>query len=476
MASETLETILVEARKRAETAKQSRLETLPPELKMEIARLLRHPIHLALTGPNWYEFVTKNEAILASVIVFREVDEHSLTIAIARQSLLDSGWMIIRDSDGIPVEATATRAYYESSVPFLQQRLTRKYAKPEQLRDVISSFKLASRCLQLEIAVRYYARRLALRMVEVEPSNIQFPASPTETVMRRLKKALYIFQLLSDLCPYDDLESRGPRPEGVCKPSPNTHVEIHEEVWNHLAPWEMAQVRSLQFLLEGHMQSICVDNGNRVNVVSESDRPTDIDFNDVNARNMDWEHIFFNWPISWFLIFFAFHKGLERLYALESSQDVSVREAVLPFAKACSRTDAFWLRKVIIPILYGYPLSPDWETKPVLLNLTNVFDKFSAEERGTIEVWYHLLLQERTDNPLFRHGMDNQFQCYVCRNQAGCIFWDHINYVDPTHAMPTIEEMQNVGAGIWLDLWDLADAGDLNHYNPPMHHPLCEYG
>ncbi|TRX88999.1 hypothetical protein FHL15_010121 [Xylaria flabelliformis] len=235
----------------------SSIERLPAELQLQVvenlpAGDLRSIFNLALTGPTFHQLIFKHEASLAENVVVSAVGEDLMRIAATVYELEELGGRLRR--------TTFSTNYLpdKKSWPLMEEIVDRHRGRDNRnwhTKSRITKFSVAASYLKLDVAVSYWAKKLAKRALKRaytivprqrwrdDPESKPGPnPKPTATEMRRFRKALYFYQLLSTTLPFKmSIYSVNP----IAK----RYYESLCRYWIDVTPWEYEQVRQVEILL-----------------------------------------------------------------------------------------------------------------------------------------------------------------------------------------------------------------------------------
>ncbi|KAI0544733.1 hypothetical protein F4679DRAFT_589175 [Xylaria curta] len=237
----------------------SAIERLPAELRLQIIKNLpagdlRSIYNLAFSGPTFYHLISENEASLAENVVVSAVGEDVMRIAATVYELEALG-------DKLPRPRSSTNFFPDKkSWSLMEEILDRHRGRDNRnwhTKSRITKFSVAASYLELDVAVRYWAKKLANRALKRaytivprqrwrdDPESNPGPnPKPTATEMRRFCKALYFYHLQSIAFPWtlhsEFIFLRIP----VCE-----YTYSMYRWWSDFTPWEYEQVRQVEILL-----------------------------------------------------------------------------------------------------------------------------------------------------------------------------------------------------------------------------------
>ncbi|KAI0475355.1 hypothetical protein GGR56DRAFT_645708 [Xylariaceae sp. FL0804] len=213
----------------------SPLELLPPELKLEVVKYLDDTtsiINLALTGPIHLKFVKDFETEIGGALVDACIDPSLVQLALTR---LHTG-------------------IAKRKMPFIRRiGLADMYLKWKPQESTRALLNEAAQLLRFNSAVERYANDLARRALndlhlyrQVREGLLALDKLSDKEI-GRFRRALYIFQIISDIVAGDSILDYLDRFRSNRQPA-------WDRFWKHFAPWELYQVRSVQNLLAVRLQ------------------------------------------------------------------------------------------------------------------------------------------------------------------------------------------------------------------------------
>ncbi|CAJ2510487.1 Uu.00g132960.m01.CDS01 [Anthostomella pinea] len=384
---------------------RSRLERLPNELKSIVVVYLgdaQSTMNPALTGPEFDSLVTSREVTIATTMVKSFIGSELMPIALARYHAAATSEQDAR-------EESSKSPLYDPQLFFSSFRNGLAVSPSDRdivmITEVQFTLKTARKILQLHSAINYYARSLAYRAMKFEPRLTkklfrcvpEEMKSPSDKELTRFCKALYIFQLISDLFPF----ARG--------------GELWNQFWLNFSPWENQQLRCLQLLLADHVDDvICADDEKR-------DEPQ-------FPRNDGYT-----------LTRFMINRGLIELKRLEKDGDVqATQEAVDRYGRQRARgcKEEAWHKGG--DALWRYDVGPH-----VSLNVEHIFSAYADDDSGPRDIWLYTLAMMHSEDPMFRDSDDHMFRCDRCTSYWGFVFWDRAKLDWHTHRcyFPETSEM-----------------------------------
>ncbi|KAI0186256.1 hypothetical protein EV127DRAFT_472772, partial [Xylaria flabelliformis] len=243
----------------------SSIERLPAELQLQVIENLptgdlRSIFKLALTGPTFHDLIFKHEASLAENVVVSAVGEDVMRIAATVYELEELG-------DKLPRTTSSTNSFPdEQSWRLMEDILDRHRGRDSRnwhTQSRITKFSMAASYLKLDVAVEYWAKKLANRALKKaytivprqrwreDPESKPGPnPKPTAMEMRRFRKALYLWHLLSVAFQWKTLSD-------AIRPILPEYLYGLYRYWMDLTTWEYEQLRQVEILLA------CSQVGNR---------------------------------------------------------------------------------------------------------------------------------------------------------------------------------------------------------------------
>ncbi|OTA79122.1 hypothetical protein M434DRAFT_38376 [Hypoxylon sp. CO27-5] len=409
------------------------LEALPSEIKNKILRELpdaRSVLNVALTGPIFYNHIFydddgSNERKISSAIVVANVGITLLPMAIARYEASLISWKRVCPSNTEAPIPVTTSWLCEQVVEFVDEHLTGHHIT--QLPVALSSLSIADNIISCHKAIQHFTEYLSTRTAGYMPDHCR-PSSdcmreaivPNDRENTRFSKALYIFQLASELFVINKYHSV------VWDAREATNIAL-EAFWRKFAPWENQQVRSVQTLLIGY-------------ALREIPHAT------LFIPNFSWNKIWELVVLSQGVI--GLHNTYRRghhLIPLDAN-----------FSHLCRS------RRIAFPILSQAPVNNEaWYNSETLwlkrtdqpgqqslysCDIADLLREFPEEDSGPADAWYHILVQNirpsRADETSVFQKKEGFERCARCLAYWGFPFWDRerLDYYSQGR-FPTMEEM-----------------------------------
>ncbi|KAI1750730.1 hypothetical protein F4782DRAFT_548492 [Xylaria castorea] len=408
----------------------SYIEGLPAELQLLVIENLpvgdlRSIINLALTGPVYYHLVSEYEASLAENVVVSAVGRDVMPIAATLYELEALG-------DKLPRLYSPKRRFpavrsWNRMLKILD-RHTGRHSRNWHTQSRITKFSVAASYLQLDVAVRYWAKKLANRALAKaysivprqrwrdDPKSKPGPnPKPTATEMSRFYKALYIYQLQSVAFPW-------PFNSDHIRSVVISYYSAFHRFWHTVPPWEFEQVRQVEVLLG------CDQLG----------------------------YSYLPYPVVTFSHCYSsiFEQGLTRMRVLD---------ALRPWPLGRVTRDELWeinnpyllVRMPAIPGEY-MPMDFDFdENRNTNLHAGGIFKQYPEGDDGPKFWWYYSLLMEFP-----RIQMKHKYSLTsACRNHSfmlGYVFWDFERLRKMTREeCPSIDDLLECTRGVSVNEGDI---------------------
>ncbi|KAI0147245.1 hypothetical protein GGR57DRAFT_516042 [Xylariaceae sp. FL1272] len=217
------------------------LERLPVEMRLEVAANLpdvESAMSLALSGPAFYELITKHEAEISARIVMNRIPRNLLPLAALSRQLQD----LVRNPLADPTRS-------DSNLPATILSLIQKWLKDPKYHwktySHIRTLEDANKHLHLHRTVECFARMFRPEILRHAPQAVaRWPgeaASRTLSTdeMKSLQRAFYIVEIVSSGFPLRHLPPR-------FQDRNDEYALAWTKLWSSFAPWHMQQVRFLQ--------------------------------------------------------------------------------------------------------------------------------------------------------------------------------------------------------------------------------------
>lgn len=206
---------------------------MPNELKSLVVDNINDPetlLNLAKTSKVFYSIMRYSEEEICGNMCLAKFGDKMLSLALARSEAASAS---NKDSPGRLLVHIYEFVHYS-----LDQRIFGRI-------DMYQEFNLglATDLFSFDQVVSRYATKVSKLALRRLPGN-EFPAPCNEREVARIKKALYIFQLLHYLF------FRGYDRTNMAEIS---RFSGWRHFWKRFAPWEMQQVRCVQELLAQHI-------------------------------------------------------------------------------------------------------------------------------------------------------------------------------------------------------------------------------
>ncbi|KAI8628491.1 hypothetical protein F5Y19DRAFT_486154 [Xylariaceae sp. FL1651] len=444
MPSMTAQQAVEAALKRASSDNRGHLERLPTEVKLLIVGEMLaalSAINLALSGPDYYAVVMQHEAEIAEKIVISRIGSDLMPLAATfynYSNFKHSLFQVPEDFD------------YEGALDnYFDQYLSSDSLHSWPAQSQITKLSIANDYCETHAVIEGYTEKLASKALAnawefygIETVVEATTKHLTHTEMIRFNKALYIIEIASPLFPRipneDDL------PFGFSPVFARDVVACVMRLWQRFAPWELQQVRCVQRLLSGHIQTV---------LNTQYDGATERYQCSTDERQLG------NFLADYGLIAFKGVLLADRTQANPKSPPEGLAEAREALTRISQLHEKFHTRYIPFYTFFfigqdGLYFEPD-ENLKVNLDAQGIFDKYPEEECGPKESWYHTLLQLHSDDEIFSYASKRQFRCLTCMLNGGYAFWDRDTLKRwGGVALPTIEEMLKVGRDLEID--DLA--------------------
>ena len=368
---------------------EARIDTLPVELGAYVASFLPDPrslINLAVTCKQNYGVVKLDEAALASSteVITQLKDSGLLSLSLA----------VLKSWDGRSPSQTI-----EGTIRFIDDHFSQgaaiqslEYCQKMTLGDCV-------RIYEFHNTVERYAAIIARMALEEIHSSVNMPQACSTTEIHRIKKSLYLSQLLRNLFPRNYHSPTGVADQLSSQPA-------WKHLWSKFAPWELQQVRCTEHLLANYVGKL-VNRGKYIINIFDSN---------IHRANSYIGHRF-DIRILWSFVSSQGPLGLTRLDGprSENSMLLAVRNFQKSLVSSSYRDpwylahDTMWLRQ-----------------NGILTNFhtRNLLRRYQEAESGPQDAWLHTLLQPHVDDVMFINGADGCFQCDHHATLWGFVFWD----------------------------------------------------
>ncbi|KAI1407732.1 hypothetical protein F5Y13DRAFT_195082 [Hypoxylon sp. FL1857] len=410
------------------------LEVLPPEIKNGIITKLsdvRSVFNLALTGPVFYKHIFQddngsNERRIAAAIVVAQVGTTLLPIAIARYEASIISWKRVSSpqTSSTPVLASML---CERIIQFSNERLINRHVTELPMR--LASLLIANDIISCHEAIQHFSAILSIKAAENMPSHPygmtdheRESVIPNNREKTRFSKALYIFELISELFMVN-------KDNTVVWDAQQATVLALATFWQRFAPWENQQVNCTQHLLAEHIRNEIIHG--------------------------TWHCPSFAPEILWE---FVISQGATGLYNIHSKG-----RHFVPFD--VNSVHLCWGRHIILGL--PLPVGDDaiWYTSDTLwlktagrtveshqlynFDIAHLLREFPEEDSGPADIWFHSLVQN-IPHPqvaatwLVFKERDDLLRCNRCLTHWGFPFWDRKRLDEYSLGQfPTMEAMGN---------------------------------
>ncbi|KAI0446365.1 hypothetical protein F4803DRAFT_568382 [Xylaria telfairii] len=368
----------------------SYIERLPVELRLLIIENLpadnvRSIINLALTGPVYYYLISSNEAAWAEDMVVSAVGRDTMPLAAT-----------IYEAEAMGVLTLSPSWLDDDKSWGLVWKVIARHRGPKNCNNWhtqsrITKFSVAAKYLELDVAVKYWARKLARRALKnaysmaprrwddltSEPGP---NATPTAAEMTRFCRALYIYHLHSVVFRWDVNVTPYNRVKWSYLAGP-------QAFWLKMPPWEFEQARQVEAILTYYW-----------------------------FKEMPYPSNKFNTYYS-----FLVEQGLRRLRLLDAISPWRRRKSMA--GKLTPRRLDFWvpvMSERITPCLFDYNKNFNMETD---FHAGKIFERYPEGDDGPKFWWYYVTLRDcatAVESPQYQLTS----ACRSCCSVLGYAFWD----------------------------------------------------
>lgn len=220
------------------------MNRLPTELKAMVAASVEDPatlVNLAMADKTFYSIIKRDEVKLGSNMCYQRIGHlMPLALAVAHSETL------VKSKRNFYGQAHSLKAMtVEEIKAFIDDHFPAQAVVNRHI-DINFCTKLFS----FHSTVDDYATVIAERALQATPrSNITKLMSCTESELNRIRKSLYILELLSNLFPRNHASDTD---------EPSLRETAFQPAWEHLltkfAPWELQQVRCAKQIMARHVQ------------------------------------------------------------------------------------------------------------------------------------------------------------------------------------------------------------------------------
>ncbi|KAI1134242.1 hypothetical protein F5Y05DRAFT_417436 [Hypoxylon sp. FL0543] len=407
-------------------------EGLPPELKNKVISKLpdAHSVfNLALTGPVFYNHIFHdddgaNERTIASDIVVAQVGSTLLPMAIARYEASIISWKRDLSSQAVPMPLNSSMLC-ENIVQFSNEHLEGQHAaRVKKLPARLALLPIAKDLLSCHEAIQHYAAVLSIKAATSMPSrqhrmNVYEAEDiiPNDREKLRFSKALYIFQVISELFMVNTTNPIIWRPE-------DTGFSALAAFWRKFAPWENQQVRCIQRLLMDHIQppqgAFIIAPRSRLWKFVVAQGPSGL-YDIYHRQRFSHHNVNFTY-LCWPRFIFAIH-------ILHSSINDLVWYP----------SDTLWL---------NFTSQATQFNRLYILDAAHLLREFPEGDSGPAYIWYHMLCQNalppQADGVSVFQAKHSFTRCENCLTNWGFPFWDRQKFDRySSEEFPSMEAMQN---------------------------------
>ncbi|KAI0120780.1 hypothetical protein F4776DRAFT_665407 [Hypoxylon sp. NC0597] len=392
------------------------LEALPPEIKNKILEELpdiRSVLNLSLTGPAFYNHIFYDdggfyERKIASTMVVAQVGITLLPMAIARYEASLTSWKRVC-SLGTEAPIPVTSSWLcDQIVEFVDEHFTHLTGRHiTRLPVAFASLSIADNIISCHKAIQHFTGYLSAKAAE-NTSGHRCSSSvatgeaiiPNDRENTRLSKALYIFELASELF--------------VINKGNSVVWDVHwettlavEAFWRKFAPWENQQVRYVQTLL---MEYAIHEFPDVILVVPR-----------------------YSWNKFWGLVVLSQGvTGLQNVY----------RRGHHLIPPGINFAHLYRSRYRILTLLQAPEINAAWYNSDILwlkrtdqlgqslysCDIADLLRAFPEEDSGPADAWYHMLfefIQLQLPNQALASQERGSFtRCALCFTYWGFQFWD----------------------------------------------------
>lgn len=380
------------------------METLPVEVKAMVLASIEDQqslISLAQTDKTFYDIYKQDEAKLYTNLCYQKIGDELMPLALAvanSRSLLCS-----RQSYGQP-QCRLSATTNESITAFVNCHF------PQKTKDRHMDPKYSMKLLSFYDVADTYAPALAQLALQSAPGG-HTSMDCTESEISRIRKSLYIMELLSNIFPRNHSS-----PASVAMPQEAALYPAWSHLLSKFAPWELQQVRCTKDVLAQHVQNVIWSDA-----AAKGQKQLAADFRLLRS--------------------FVSNEGLSCLSELEGLRnDCSTGEAVKKFlglSQSWSASDSWfgthdgiWLQQGQGAPIIDFGVVPD------------VLARYPEADSGPRDAWLHTLLQTHADEDMFDAGSRDCFKCDHHAAGWGYAYWDRQRLeLIARGTLPTTEEM-----------------------------------
>ncbi|KAK7741946.1 hypothetical protein SLS62_010841 [Diatrype stigma] len=380
------------------------MNRLPAEMKAVVAASVEDPatlVNLAMVDKTFYAIIKHDEVRLGSNMCYQRIGHNLMPLALAvahSETLVKTKRNFYGQAHSLK-DITVQEIGAFISDHFPAQAVVNRHI------DINFCTKLFS----FHSTVDGYAAVIAERALQATPrSNITTLMSSTESEMSRIRKSLYILELLSNLFPRNHASDAD---------VPRLREAAFQPAWEHLltkfAPWELQQVRCAKQIMARHIQDVMLSDAAAKGAKQLR--------NDIRV-----------------LCEFVSNEGLTALKILEGrGKACGTACAVKQFR---TKAQTFAVREAWFAIhdtmwLQNSGLQID-------LNATDVINQYPEVDSGPQDSWLHTLLQPHVPEYTFTSAANFSFNCNRHASQWGYAYWDRKRLEAITLGpLPTTEQM-----------------------------------
>ncbi|KAI0023767.1 hypothetical protein F4780DRAFT_776393 [Xylariomycetidae sp. FL0641] len=393
------------------------LEKLPNEVKQGIVSYMtdtKTVRNLALTGAIYGDFIAGFEVSIATAMVSNAILPALKPMAMAIYHAQEQPERFrVKEGDSISADTAqfTTKHLDIPTTSFMIPRLNLKTA--DKVLFLHTTIEDLASTLSKRIADR--ARYRDPYVVQAIHRSMLGRHNPTAKEVQRFVKALYIFQLVCTLFPNVTTDR-------------HSREDILAQFWRRFAPWELQQVRVLQYHLVEHIGEMM---------------DTEEDVCCTRLPEFDWSK-----PM---MSEFLLSRGIDGLGQLQlQMNEGATTHALYHFSFQCLRSGARHRRLAWHPMHDALWLRPD-RSDPLhmTLDVGPVLAAYPAADGddGPAESWCHTLLQTwSVENRFYYH--QPPYQCDHCMTVEAYVFWDlqRARPDGPTDLLPSLAQMQAMAA------------------------------
>ncbi|KAK7743999.1 hypothetical protein SLS62_010360 [Diatrype stigma] len=391
---------------------RSKIQTLPDELKVMVATSIDDPetlMNLAFVDKGFYNLIKGDEAKLCARLFKKQIGDKflRLAVAVAHARALQR---VPRTFYGQP------RSRLDLSVEDIMDFVDTHFPSP-----VSDAIVPSDRTMGLKLCAELFAfHRVVDNYADVFSRSLKFKhdGDGNGSEQQRVRKALYILQLLSNLFPRGRVSQRN------FKATERAYQPAWAYLLTRFAPWELQQARCAKQLLARHIERVI-----HANVLARGESPISLD------RRLS----------------FAFISN-EGLFALKKLEDSGITCGTLGALTIFRQLSKNWE-----PTELWYDLHDSaWISQfgqPIHLDVTDILNRYPDSDTGPRDVWLYTLLAGHINNLMF----DTTAYIFLYKRElsgiADYVFWGRqkLDGLMLNHSFPSAADMLSV-ANVHKDL------------------------